>query len=187
MFDDSDMKIVGAVGKAPAQATETADFLAESGRQHFNGNFAKAKALGANIVSAFSYQAAPEELDAMVRERGLQPEGVLLQQMKFLSVFSAEYCLNRYLPSPMLASVAVGEMYDVLQQVSPALYDALSHAAAFSFYYMSVKNAAAGGIGAQFAELCDMPDDPRVADLGDALHKLNCSVYKRAIRGFVFV
>ena len=184
MFDDSDMKIVGAVGKTQEEA-DTADLLAEIGRQHFNGNFAKAKALGSNIVSAFSYKAAPEELTETVRAAGVEPAAAVMREVKVLSVFSAEYCLHRYLPSPMLCSAAVGEMYEVLQQVSPELYGELSHSTAFSFYYMALKND--GGVGAAFAAQCGKKGDPALTALGETLHGLNCDVYKKAIRGFAFV
>lgn len=186
MFDDSDMKIVGAPGRR-ADETDTAAFLAESGRQHFNGNFAKAKELGANIVSAFSYKAAPDELRDGIRACGVEPDETALTQAKYLSVFSAEYCLNHDLPSPLLTSVAVGEMYEVLARVSPELYEALSHSAAFSFYYMSLNSGAPDGIGAQFAELCGRPRDPRYVALGERLHRANCAAYKKAIRSYVFV
>lgn len=186
MYDDSDMKIVGMPRQTPEE-TETAAFLAESGRQHFNGNFSKAKALGGNIVSTFSYKAAPEELREMICACGLEPEAPILTQAKYLSVFSAEYCLHHALPSPLLSSVAVGEMYDVLQQVSPDLYDALSHSTAFSFYYMALKSGAPEGVGVQFAALCGQPGDPRLIRLGETLHRTNCEVCKKAIRTYVFV
>ncbi len=110
-----------------------------------------------------------------------------MRQIKILSVFSAECCLNSYLPSPMLASVAVGEMYDVLKNVSPELYGELSHSASFSFYYMAMQDKVPEGIGRQFAALCSAPGNENLVLLGGELHKLNCEVYKKAIRGYAFV
>ena len=122
-----------------------------------------------------------------MRARGLQPDDEIMRQIKILSVFSAECCINSYLPSPMLASVAVGEMYDVLKNVSPELYEDLSHSVSFSFYYMALQDRSSDGIGRQFAALCSAPDNKDLIMLGEELHKINCRVYKKAIRGFAFV
>ena len=92
-FDDSDMKIVGAPQKK-ADDVDFQGFLAESSRQHFNGNIAKAKTLGANIVSSFSYSAAPVELVELIRQSGVEPTDEVLRQARFLSVFSAEISLE---------------------------------------------------------------------------------------------
>lgn len=187
IFDDSDMKIVGA----PAKKTEDTDFqgmLAESSRQHFNGNVAKAKMLGANIVSAFSYRAAPEELITLIKDSGVTPTDDILQQVRFLSVFSAEVSLMQYLPSRLLAEIAKSEMYDVLMKFSPSFYDALARSGAFSFYYMTLVNGAVTpeNVGRQFAVLCGKAGDPVFAALGRRLHEMNVLVFRKAIQGFVF-
>ena len=185
--EDSDMKIVGA-SVARKEEIDTAGFLAELGREHFNGNYAKAKTLDANIVSAFSYRAAPEELTALLKESGVEPNETILLQTRILSVFSAEYCLNAFLPSPMLSGVAVGELYEVLMQVSPDFYETLSHSTAFSFYYLALqaKKDAPRRIGEQFAMLCGHEGEERFITLGKKLHELNVQVYRKAINGFVF-
>lgn len=186
--EDSDMKIVGEP-PAGKEEIDTAGFLAELGREHFNGNYAKAKTLGANIVSAFSYRAAPEELRALVRESGVEPDEAILLQVRILSVFSAEYCLNAFLPSPMLSGVAVGELYEVLMQVSPEFYETLSHSTAFSFYYLALqaKDDPFRRIGEQFASLCGDGENEALRALGERLHRMNTAVYKKAINGFAFV
>ena len=187
-FDDSDMKIVGA----PQKKTDDVDFqgfLAESSRQHFNGNIAKAKTLGANIVSSFSYSAAPEELVELIRQSGVEPTDEVLRQARFLSVFSAEISLERFLPSPLLAEIAKSAMYDVLMQFSPDFYDELARSGAFSFYYMSAAKGKVtdARVGKQFAVLCGSEGDAALSALGRTLHAANMAVYKKAIRGFVFV
>ena len=186
--EDSDMKIVGA-SVDRKEEIDTAGFLAELGREHFNGNYAKAKTLGANIVSAFSYRAAPEELTALLKESGVEPNETILLQTRILSVFSAEYCLNAFLPSPMLSGVAVGELYEVLMQVSPDFYETLSHSTAFSFYYLALqaKKDAPRRIGEQFAILCGNGADEALCALGERLHRMNTDVYKKAINSFAFV
>ena len=187
VYDDSDMKIVGAP-KAPERESEYQGFLAESSRQHFNGNIAKARTLGSNIVSSFSYKAAPAELVDFVMENGVVPTEDVLLQIRFLSVFSAELSINSCLP-PLLAQIAKSEMYDVLMQFSPDFYDALARSGAFSFYYMALHKGVvtAENVGRQFAMLCGHEDDEAFITLGRKLHELNLSVYRKAIDGFVFV
>lgn len=186
-YDDSDMKIVGS-GVQKKEEINTAEFLAALGRQHFNGNYAKAKALGSNIVSAFSYRAAPDELKELVREAGVTPDENVMLQVKILSVFSAEYSLNTYMPSALLSGIALGELYEILEQVSPDFYTVLSHSTAFSFYYLAMKSRenVPAQIGRQFAALCGKADDAAFCALGEKLHRMNVEVYKKAIRGFAF-
>ena len=187
-FDDSDMKIAGE--RVPSvEEPDWNGFLAESSKQHFNGNIAKAKALGGNIVSAFSYRAAPAELVDYVMEHGVVPTEDVLLQVRFLSVFSAEYCLDRFLPSVLLAQIAKSEMYDVLMAFSDDFYDSLARSGAFSFYYMGLKrgNDDAAAVGEQFAVLCGAPGDEKLVALGRDLHNMNVTVFKKAINGFLFV
>lgn len=187
--EDSDMKIFGASSLKKEDGFDALSFIEETKAHRFNGNTAKAKALGANIVSAFSYKAAPFELVQLAGEYGIEMTDAILLQIKILSVFSAELCLNSGLPSPMLSGIAVNELYDVLDKVSPDFYAELSQSMAFSFYYMCVKDSggAAGSIGEQFAMLCGKKNDERFISLGAALHEMNTGVYEKAIRGFAFV
>lgn len=188
-FDDTDMKIVGELKpRMNYDHFDALDFIRETKLQRFNGNTAKAKTLGANIVSAFSYKAAPDELYNMANEMGIEIDAQLLLQIKILSVFSAEYCLNNYLPSPMLSTVAVQELYDVLMEISPDFYDELSRSTAFSLYYMCAKqnSACARKIGEQFAMLCGKSGEEKYIQFGIKQHTLNTEVYKKAIQGFAF-
>ena len=188
--DDADMKIVGEFSShSHHDHFDALEFIEETKKQRFNGNTAKAKVLGSNIVSAFSYKAAPEELYALADELGIKLDEEILLQAKILSVFSAEYCLNNFLPSPMLSSVAVGELYDVLLVVSPEFYEELSSSMAFSFYYLCVRESdgAPNKVGEQFAMLCGKKDDGRYIEFGKRCHEINIEVYKKAIQGFAFV
>lgn len=188
-FDDSDMKIVGVNDVRPADTGEALQFIEYTSREHFNGNFRKAKALGANIVSAFSYTAAPQELLDAIKEEGIEPENEIIRQVKFLSVFSAQYAIENYLPSQLLSSVAMGELYDTLRAYSEDFYEDLAKSGAFSFYNLSL-NALADvdtAVGRQFAVLCGKEKDPRFEKLGTKLHKINLTVFKKAINGYAFV
>lgn len=187
--DDSDMKIVGADSEKKDYFDATA-IIDEAREQRFNGNSAKAKALGANIVSSFSYKAAPDELKTLADEFGVEFNETLLLQIKILSVFSAEHCLQRYLPSPMLSATAIGEMYDVLEELSPEFYEQLSNSSAFSFYYLCIKDMKSkrsAVIGECFAMLCGKKGDKTLSLFGKRLHEINKAVYRGAIDGFAFV
>ena len=183
------MKIVGDKGPRSDDAIDGPGFLLETAQQHFNGNIPKAKLLGSNIVSAFSYRAAPDELTELIGQYRLEPTDALILQLKILSVFSAEYCLKRYLPSQLLSAVALGEMYETLMRLSPDFYQELSQTAAFSFYYLAVGSDENNytAIGRQLAEMMDDPENGDLIALGAALHAHNLQVYKKAINGFAFV
>ncbi len=188
--EDSDMKIVGSSQFNKEDVFDVIQLIEETKNQRFNGNSAKAKALGANIVSAFSYKAAPDELQQLADQYGVKITDEVLLQMKILSVFSAEYCLDNFLPSAMLSTVAVSELYDVLEDVSPDFYEELSKSTAFSFYYLCLKDGDSGvdeKIGEQFAAACGNKNDKTLAALGTQLHIINVKVYKKAIQCFAFV
>lgn len=187
--DDSDMKIVGSQPEKKDHFDASA-IVDEAREQRFNGNSAKAKALGANIVSSFSYKAAPDDLRSLAGEYGIEFTDELLLQIKILSVFSAEYCLQRYLPSPMLSATAVGEMYEVLEELSPEFYEQLSNSSAFSFYYLCIKgleSKKSAAIGECFAMLCGKKGDKNLSLFGKKLHEVNKAVYSNAIDSFAFV
>lgn len=188
-YDDSDMKIVGSENAAGSDGIDAGAFLEEAGRQHFNGNMAKAKALGGDIVSAFSYREPPEEISALIKASGLERSRVLLDEVRILSVFCAEFCMDEYLPSALLSTASTAEMFDVLQDIMPEFYELLSHSASFSFYYLCLKDRAAlpRRIGEAFAEMCDDPKNEAVITLAQELFKRNVSIFKKAISGYAFV
>ena len=187
--EDSDIKIADGRFGMTDDAFDAIEFIEESKRQRFNGNTAKAKTLGANIVSAFSYNAAPDELTALAERYGITVTPEILMQIKILSVFSAEVCLNNLLPSAMLSGIAIGALYDVLDRVSPEFYAVLANSTAFSFYYMCVKNGkdVSGSIGRRFAMLCGDRDSRAYAAFGKELHEMNTAVFTKAISGVAFV
>lgn len=187
-FDDSDIKIAGGEKPHDNDDIDTMAFIEEAKRQHFNGNTAKAKTLGRDIVSAFSYKCAPEELLALVREHGVTPDEKTMFQVKILSVFSAEYSLEHFLPSRHLSAVAVDEMYDVMRENDPDFFDALARSSAFSFYYLCTgeRDSVADAVAREFASLCGKKNDGALVSLGKTLFEMNVGVFKRAVGGFVF-
>lgn len=187
LFDDSDMKIV----QSPDYSGDTFDtlsFLEESRKQHFNGNMQKARKLGSVIVSAFSYKAAPDEQVQLAEQCGVTLDGSCVLQMKLLTVFAAEYCIESEIPAS-LSSVAISSMYDVLSDVSPDLYKAMSDSMAFSYYHLCLNEGGdlAENIGKRFAVLCGKKDNAALADFGRQLFDINTKVFRNAIQKYAFV
>ncbi len=188
-FDDSDIKIANGADNTPkTEDIDTMAFIEETKRQHFNGNTAKAKLLGRGIVSAFSYKSAPEELFAAAARHGITPDGKTVLQIKFLSVFSAEYSLEHFLPSQHLSAVAVDEMYDVMRENEPEFFDSLARSSAFSFYYLCASDGkfSAEDVAREFAKLCGHAGDSRYVSFGKELFEVNVNVFRHAVNGFVF-
>lgn len=187
--DDSDMKIIGADGKQPSDGIDTCAFLEETGKQHFNGNMAKAKALGRDIVSAFSYRSVPENIAALIERYGIERSKVLSDEIRILCVFCAEYCMDEYLPSPLLSTASAAEMFDVLGDMMPAFYEQLSHSASFSFYYLCIRDKSdlPVKIGKAFAEMCDDPKNEALISFAGELFECYVKIFRKAIQGYAFV
>lgn len=183
------MKIVGSDDPSRLDGIDADEFLEETGRQHFNGNMAKARSLGRDIVSAFSYKNVPEDVLSLIRLHGLAETAVLLDEIRILSVFCAEYSMDEYLPSALLSTASAAEMFDTLQGLMPEFYDRLSHSASFSFYYICIKKAddLKRRIGEAFAEMCDDPKNENIISFAGELFEKNVSLFKKAIRGYAFV
>ena len=187
LFDDSDMKIADAPDYC-ADTFDTLSFLEESRKQHFNGNIQKSRQLGSVIVSAFSYKAAPDEQVQLAEECGVTLDDQCLSQMKQLTVFAAEHCIETCIPAS-LSSVAISSMYDVLEEVSPDLYKTLSASMAFSYYHLCLNEGGnlAENIGRRFAVLCGKKNDAALAAFGRQLFEINTGVFRRAIREYAFI
>lgn len=187
--EDSDMKIVGSPHFTKEEGFDAVAFIEETKVQRFNGNSSKAKSLGSNIVSAFTYKTAPDDIVKTAAKYNITIDNDILLQIKILSVFTAEYCIDNYLPLPMLSSMAVCELYDVLENVAPDFYNELSNSAAFSFYYLCIKEDGdtAALVGKQFAMLCGKKNDKNYEALGTELHKKDIATYIKAIQAFSFV
>lgn len=187
LYDDSDMKIADAPDHC-ADTFDTLSFLEESRRHHFNGNIQKARQLGSIIVSAFSYKAAPDEQVQLAEECGVELDDACVLQMKQLTVFAAEYSIETFIPAS-LSSVAISSMYDVLEEVSPELYKALSDSMAFSYYHLCLNEGGllSESIGNRFAMLCGKKGNAAVALLGRQLFEINTKVFCNAIQKYAFI
>ncbi len=167
-----------------------AAFIEETRHQIFNGNISKAKELGSAIVSSFSYRDAPEYIISKARESGFFVTDDILLQIKILSVFCAEYSINRFLHSPTLTGAAVSEFYAVLEDMHPELYAELSKTSFFAFYhYYSTKQEAdfAEKIGGQFAAACGYGGNGILTAFGAWLFGYNIELYKSAFISYGFI
>ncbi len=169
---------------------DIAAFIEETKHQIFNGNILKAKNLGSAIVSSFSYKDAPEYIISKAAESGFYVTDDILLQIKILSVFSAEYAINKFLHVSTLASVAVSEFYAVLEMMYPDLYSELSRTSFFAFYrYYSAHHEEdfAEKIGQQFAAACSCDENPEISRFGTWLFQYNIELYKTAFIAYGFV
>ena len=169
---------------------DIAAFIEETKHQIFNGNIAKAKNLGSSIVSSFSYKDAPDYILSRAAEAGFAVTADILLQIKILSVFCAEYAMNKFLRSSTLAAVAVSEFYSVLEGMYPDLYAGLSKTSFFAFYhYYSTRREEgfAQKIGEQFAAACCAAGNERISDFGEWLFEYNTELYKTAFIAYGFI
>lgn len=189
-FNDSDIKIAnGITEKHVDEEIDAIAVIEEAKRQHFNGNSAKAKQIGRNIVSAFSYKCAPEELLSLFKKYGIAPTDRIMMQAKILSVFAAEYSLEHFMPSQYLSVMAVDAMYDIMRETESKFFDELVRSSAFSFYYLCEEENGdiSVNVGRQFAFLCGDRDSDTLSELGKELFDINSFIFKRAVNSYVFV
>ncbi|MCR5041832.1 MAG: hypothetical protein K6C36_07045 [Clostridia bacterium] len=191
VYNDSDMKIVGAPVKNEPSVDETV-LLRRMHEQTFNGNIRKAGALGTQIVSAFSYSgasSAPQDVLEKAAAYTVPVDDELIFQLKLLTFFTAEYCVERYLPHSSLGSVATTKIYDILREGYPEFYRRISDFVAVSFYCVGVAadGDTAENVGTQFAMLCGHGGEKNYIDLGADIFRLYRGRFKKAIAGFGFV
>lgn len=185
--EDHDIKIFSPVKKA--QEPEAVVLADEIKRQAVSGNLQKARALGTKLAESFREAAEKKELLNLSIDCGLaELTRNIKDQAIILSVFSAEYALNHYLPDPILSTTAVSQLYDTLTDDSPELYSNLLASTAFSFYYMNIdiKDADTDVIGKTFAALCDDDDNASLFCYGKTVFATSLDNYKAEIEAVDF-
>lgn len=154
MLDDSDIKIFNDKGKPKENFDEVA-VIAEMKRHRINGNSEKAKALGKHLADIFVDE--EKMLKDLSKEVGtLDFDDDIMYQIKVLLAFTAEYCINHSLPSPLLSNTAINRMYDTVKANAFDFYDRLDDGAEYSFYYLALRKSAdiSEEIGKAFAMIC---------------------------------
>ncbi len=177
--DDFDVKIFSPIKKNDSE--EPVAIVDEMKRQVISGNLQKAKELGKRIADFFPEAAKKEELWNMAKccniselDRNIKDQAIIL------SVFTAEYYLNIYLPDAILSTSALTMLYDTLTANMPELYNHLLSSAAFSFYYMNVdrKSADPKIVGQTFAMLCGDKNSEELRCYGKTVFETSLEHYK---------
>lgn len=166
MFDDSDIKIFSDKGNSQENFDEVS-VIAEMKRHRSNGNSEKAKTLGKHLADIFVDE--EKMIKDLSKEVGsLDFDDDIMYQIKVLLAFTAEYCINHSLPSPLLSNTAINRMYDTVKSSAFEFYDRLDDGAEYSFYYLALRKSAniSEEIGMAFAMICENPD---FAELGKKL------------------
>ncbi len=186
LFDDSDVKIFND-GDENNESFDEVSFIAEMTKQRNNGNILRAKQLGKHLAEIFVDE--PHLLSDLESEIGeIKRDDDDMYQIKVLLVFTAEYCINRLLPTPLLSATAVNSLYDTVSKKASAFYDRLDDAAEYSFYYLSVRKGieVSKNIGISFAMLCGEDKDPYYTNLGTRLFEVAQHEIEKIIASFEF-
>jgi len=182
--EDFDIKIFSPIKIAKDKEAEPVVIADEMKRQVISGNMQKAKMLGKLIADSFHEAAEKEELWNMAHDCNITDlDRRIKDQAIILSVFTAEYVFNHYMPDPLLSTTAISTLYDTLTEDSPELYSNLLASTAFSFYYMNLdgKETAPEVIGKTFAVLCDDDDNEDLLCYGKTVFVTSLENYKKAV------
>lgn len=154
MNDDSDIKIFTPMAKKTAE--ESFAYADEVKKHQLNGNIRKARELGRAMARMFASEESFSAGAELAEKYGVKTDGNISKQLMILSVFSAEYCVNRCIAPDMLAKETQSAMYAEMLKSSPGAYDDLLRSASFSFYYMTVgdRSASPDDIASTFAMVC---------------------------------
>jgi hypothetical protein len=187
LFDDSDIKIFTDSDTSPETSHEV-HVIAEMTKHRSNGNIMKAKNLGKHLAEIFVDE--PSLLSQLEGEVGkIDCNDDDMYQIKVLLVFTAEYCINHYLPAVLLSNTAVNSLYDTLIKKAKAFYEKLDDAAEYSFYYLAVRKGydVSENIGVSFAMLCGKDKDEYYTNLGKRLFEVAQHEINKIIDSYDFI
>ena len=187
--EDFDIKIFSPVKITNDKEAEPVVIADEMKRQVISGNMQKARMLGRLIADSFREAAEKEELWTMAGCCNItELDRRIKDQAIILSVFTAEYVFNHYMPDPLLSTTAITSLYATLTEESPELYNNLLASTAFSFYYMNLdgNETAPEVIGKTFAVLCDDDENPDLLCYGKTVFVTSLENYKKAVENVDF-
>ncbi|MBR5246151.1 MAG: hypothetical protein IKV25_02120 [Clostridia bacterium] len=186
LFDDSDIKIFSD-SDTPAEVSNEVAVIAEMTKHRSNGNILKAKQLGKHLAEIFVDE--PSLLSQLEAEVGeIKRDEDDMYHIKVLLVFTAEYCINRFLPATLLSNTAVNALYDTVIKKAAEFYDRLDDAAEYSFYYLAVRKAVeiSKNIGVSFAMLCGEGKNEYYTNLGKRLFEVAEHEIEKIINSYNF-
>ncbi len=187
LFDDSDVKIFTDGNNVEENSYEVS-VIAEMTKHRSNGNILKAKQLGKHLAEIFVDE--PSLLSQLEGEIGkIECDDDDMYHIKVLLVFTAEYCINHYLPATLLSNTAVNSLYDTVIKKASEFYDRLDDAAEYSFYYLAVRKGVdiSKNIGVSFAMLCGKDKNEYYTNLGKRLFEVAEHEIQKIIDGYKFV
>ncbi len=181
MNEDCDVKIFTPVSEAFDDNITIADKMK---RQVVSGGLQKARLLGKSIAESFPQEAEKEDLWNTARDCGVELTRDIKDQAIILSVFSAEYSINKYISDPVFATTALAALYDALTDDQEELYNKLLSSTAFSFYYMNAEDKSlinAKMAGKTFAMLCGDEESKHLINYGETIFNRRVEKYKKMI------
>ncbi len=187
LFDDSDVKIFTDGDNTEDNSYEVS-VIAEMTKHRSNGNILKAKQLGKHLAEIFVDE--PSLLSQLEGEIGkIECDDDNMYHIKVLLIFTAEYCINHYLPATLLSNTAVNSLYDTVIKKAAEFYDRLDDAAEYSFYYLAVRKGVeiSKNIGISFAMLCGEDKNEYYTNLGKRLFEVAEHEIQKIINGYQFV
>ena len=187
LFDDSDIKIF-TDDNANEESSYEVSVFAEMTKHRSNGNILKAKKLGKHLAEIFVDE--PSLISQLEGEVGkIECDAENMYHMKVLLVFTAEYCINHYLPATLLSNTAVNSLYDTVIKKAAEFYDRLDDAAEYSFYYLAVRKGIEipQNIGVSFAMLCGEDKNEYYVNLGKRLFEVAEHEIQKIIDSYDFV
>lgn len=184
-MDDNDMKIF--VKRPKDDSVDEVALIAEMNEQRSNGNTEKAKQLGKHLAELFLHEETLHaDLESVVGKIDY-PKPIIFQ-IKILMFFTAEYCINRILPSTMLKSTAINVLYDSIMKSASDFYSEFSDGVEYSFYYLAVKkDDITASIGKAFAMVCRKDKEEEFIDLGSRIFTAVANEVEHIIDKYQFV
>jgi hypothetical protein len=168
MFDDSDMKIVGA---KPTESVK--NNMAASADSLTPDEVESAKRLG--LIIAEKFLSESDTISAADSE-----DSQMVLQRKLLLSFTISVSLDKYCKNDSISGIAEKSFLDKIKSISQELYLSCCDTGAFSFYYLAYRrnDDVERRIGQTFAMLCSHDGDPIFQELGETLFCWFSSVVK---------
>jgi hypothetical protein len=162
--DDSDMKIAGAPGPAPAD--DTGDTEADLAEQTASGNLELAKKLGEELARKILDEDGVTNFGVDSREGD-----EVRRQRRLLLAFVVDNEVGDTVEG-LLGHAVLNSFYDLLKSEAPDFYEDVRGSASFSFYLLCVRDGenVEHCIGNSFAMLAGYEGDKVMSELGEALY-----------------
>lgn len=150
----------------PREAEERESLLDDVITQKKNGNLKKARQLGAMLAA----EVADNDGEFVFGIDHVET-GDMICQRRLLLAFTISYGLDLYCPGKLTPQTATNQFYETIQQSAPHIYEDMQQEAAFSLYYLCVRDEeeVVAAVGRTFAALCGYKDDKVYCELGSAL------------------